>query len=86
MVKTGLSVRKTEQLVASLLKQPEPVPAAEPEKPFVDYAAEVSRELTDALGRKASLKEGRRGGRIELTYYDADDREALIRLLYTLKQ
>ena len=86
VVKKGLSVRKTEQLVASLLKQPEPVPAAEPEKPFVDYAAEVSRELTDALGRKASLKEGRRGGRIELTYYDADDREALIRLLYTLKQ
>jgi ParB family chromosome partitioning protein len=84
--KRGLSVRKTEELVASLLKQPAPAPAADKGKPFVDYAAEVSRELSDALGRKPSLKEGRKGGRIELTYYDADDREALIKLLYTLKQ
>lgn len=86
VVKKGFSVRKTEQLVASLLKQRVPEPAAEDGRLLIDYAAEVSRELTDALGRKASLKEGRKGGRIELTYYDADDREALIRLLYTLKQ
>ena len=86
VVKKGLSVRKTEQMVASLLKQHVPAPADEEQRLLIDYAAEVSRQLTDALGRKAFLKEGRKGGRIELTYYDADDREALIRLLYTLKQ
>ena len=52
----------------------------------IDYAAEVSRELTEALGRKVTLKEGRTGGKIELQYYGGDDREALIKLLYNLKR
>ena len=47
----------------------------------VDYAAEVSAELSALLGRKVQLLEGRRGGRIELYFYDADDREALIETL-----
>ena len=78
-----LSVRKTEQLVARLLKEPKPAPEKDPLA--VDYAAEVSELLSLALGRRVRLIEGRRGGRIEIEYVGADDREALIKLLERLK-
>ena len=50
----------------------------------VDYAAEVERALESALGRGVRLREKNGAGRIELAYYDADDREALIRQLESL--
>ena len=78
-----LSVRKTEQLAARLLKEPKP--AQEKDPLAVDYAAEVSESLSRALGRRVRLIEGRRGGRIEIEYVGADDREALIKLLERLK-
>ena len=85
VIKKGLSVRKTEQLAAAMTKT-----VSEKDEPSgelkIDYAAEVSRELTEALGRKVTLKEGRTGGKIELQYYGSDDREALIKLLYNLKR
>ena len=44
----------------------------------MDYAAAVSEELSSLLGRRVRLVEGRSAGRIELSFYGADDREALI--------
>ncbi|MGX8692421.1 MAG: ParB/RepB/Spo0J family partition protein [Clostridia bacterium] len=79
-----LSVRKTEQLAARLQKEPKPEPEKDPLA--VDYAAEVSESLGRALGRKVRLVEGRRGGRIEIEYVGADDREALIEQLQKLKK
>ena len=76
VVRRSLSVRQTELLAGRLLRQPRKTNAGEP--PLVDYAAEVSDELSRILGRKVRLSEGRKGGRIELEYYDADDREKLI--------
>jgi len=80
----NLSVRKTEQLAARLLR-----PQEEPEKTetgiVVDYAAEVCTNLTRVLGRKVRLSEGKKTGRIELEFYDADDREKLIALLLSLE-
>ena len=78
----GLSVRQTEALVASLLKQPKAKKAA----PAIDYAAHVSAELGQALGRKVHIVDGRKKGKIELEYYGADDREALLQALFTLKK
>lgn len=77
-----LSVRKTEQLAARLQKEPKPQPEKDPLA--VDYAAEVSEALSRTIGRKVRLIEGRKGGRIEIEYVGADDREALIELLQTL--
>ena len=77
-----LSVRKTEQLAARLQKEPKPEPEKDPLA--VDYAAEVSEALSRTIGRKVRLVEGRKGGRIEIEYVGADDREALIELLQTL--
>ena len=80
----GLSVRKAESLVAKLAKA-----KAEPERAekteLVDYAKEVAAELSRALGRKVTLSEGRRLGKIELEFYGADDREALITQLKSIK-
>ena len=79
-----LSVRKTEQLAARLMKEPKPEPEKDPMA--VDYAAEVSETLSRAVGRRVRLVEARRGGRIEIEYSDAEDREALIRLLQQIKK
>ena len=78
-----LSVRQTEKLAAKLLKEPKPPKERDPLA--VDYAAEVEDALTRAVGRRVRLVEGRRGGRIEIEYSDAEDREALIELLSKIK-
>ena len=74
VVRRALSVRQTEKLAARKLKAP---PEAEVPQ-GVDYAAEVSRRLEAALGRRVLLLDKKSSGRIVLEYYDAEDREALI--------
>lgn len=83
VIDKNLSVRRTEQLVNRLLKQSREKKEKDPLA--VDYAAEVANELSRLLGRKVVLSDGRKGGRIELEYYDADDREKLIDALRRLK-
>lgn len=77
-----LSVRKAEQLAAKLSRIPR---AAKPQEvELVDYSAEVSNELTRVLSRKCKLVDGKRVGRIEIEFYNPDDREALINNLKTM--
>ena len=85
IIANSYSVRKTEQLCAKHNKEKNSV-TAEPEKKetSIDYAAEVAKELTKMLNRKVKLVEGSRSGRIELEFYGADDREALIEQLKKL--
>lgn len=84
VITKSLSVRRTEQLANRILRQPRKSEhSADPLS--VDYAAELSDELSRLLGRKVRLSEGRKGGKIELEYYDANDREALIADLRRLK-
>ena len=83
VVDKGLSVRQTEQLAAKLLKPPKKQP--EPDSVSVDYAAEVANRLSASLGRKVKLVDGKKIGRIEIEFYGADDREALIQALERLK-
>ena len=79
----GLSVRQTEQLAARLQREPKKRPAKS--GVHVDYCAEVAERLSQRLGRKVRLVDGRKTGRIELEFYGADDREALIAALEKLK-
>lgn len=76
----GLSVRKTEQLVAKTLKKlREPVhEPSKSEELIVDYIADTSDFLSRTLARKVSIDVGKRSGKIVLEFYDSDDREALI--------
>ena len=77
VLKKGLSVRKTELLAARTLRgEKDAPPTGIP--PEVNYAADVSSRLESALGRRVILRDRKGAGRIELEYYDADDREALI--------
>ena len=77
VIKKGLSVRKTELLAARRVRE-----AAQREQAGsadgVDYAADVAEQLSALLGRRVRLVEGHSAGRIELSFYGADDREALI--------
>ena len=77
VLKKSLSVRRTEQLAARQLKE-KTAPETAKGPDGVDYAADVSETLSALLGRRVRLVEGRSAGRIELSFYGADDREALI--------
>ena len=76
-------MRKTELLAARRVReaaQREQAGAAD----GVDYAADVAEQLSALLGRRVRLVEGHSAGRIELSFYGADDREALIADLKTV--
>ena len=81
VVEKSLSVRKTEQLATKILKEKPEEEDQPADEIKVDYAAEVSDQLTKSLGRRVRLVDGRRSGRIEIEFYGADDREKLIEML-----
>lgn len=81
IVAKGLSVRQTESLAVSLGKRKE----KNENKPVgIDYLALAAKQLETSLGRKVRMTEGKKGGKIELEYYDADDREALMDALRSI--
>ena len=81
IVAKGLSVRQTEALAVSLGKRKE----KRENKPVgIDYLALAAKQLETSLGRKVRMTEGKKGGKIEIDYYDADDREALMDALRSI--
>lgn len=79
VVNKHLSVRQTETLVSRILRQEEkPAEPVQTQDIVVNYVRELEKELESALGRKVKLVEKGKKGRIELEFYGADDREALI--------
>lgn len=83
VVTEKLSVRETEKLVKRLMKQPKQKEDEDEVK--VDYIGDVERRLSAALGRGVRIVEGRKKGRIEIEYYNADDLEVVIESLEKLK-
>ena len=83
VIEKGDSVRRTEQLAAKLTRAPKEE-KEEKSGINVDYAAEVANRLSLSLGRKVKLIDGKKTGKIELEFYGADDREALIEALEKL--
>lgn len=83
IIRKNYSVRKAEQLAAKIFRESQQT-KEESSVINVDYAAEVSNELSKKLGRKVRLIEGKRNGKIEIEFYGADDREALIEKLLKL--
>lgn len=83
IIKKNYSVRKAEQLSARIAREPRQAPEESGEI-SVDYAAEISNELSKKLGRKVKLIDGKRNGKIEIEFYGADDREALIEKILKL--
>ena len=83
IIEKGLSVRQTEKLASELLSEKKEKEVQD--KTVIDYAAEISKSLSELLGRKVKLSEGKKNGKIELEYYGADDREVLIEALKKIK-
>lgn len=87
IISKALSVRKAEALAASLVKKSagSPAPVNPSSLRDIDWLQELSSELTKSLGRKVRVTEGTRSGRVEIEFYGAEDREALIGLLRKIK-
>lgn len=83
IIRKNYSVRKAEQLAAKIFRESQQT-KEESSEINIDYAAEVSNELSKKLGRKVRLIEGKRNGKIEIEFYGSDDREALIEKLLKL--
>lgn len=81
IVMKGLSVRQTEAMAVSLGKKQE---KRENKPAGIDYLALAAKQLETSLGRKVKMTEGKNGGKIEIDYYDADDREALMDALRSI--
>ena len=85
VIEKDLSVRQTEALASVLTRKPKSKKKKTPSGDGVDYAAVMGERLGSALGRRVQVVDGRSKGRIELEYYGADDREALIAALLEVK-
>lgn len=83
VIAKSLSVRKTEEL-ANKIQRPAKAEKSAAGGIRVDYAAEISNELTARLGRRVVLTDGKKTGKIEIEFYGSDDREALIEMLKRL--
>lgn len=83
IVRDGLSVRKAEAMGAKLAKEKKE--KDKPESKFeVNYISEVEKQLTEKLGRRVKLVDGRKKGRIEIEYYGDEDMQTVIELLSSL--
>ena len=81
----ALSVRKAESLAAKVQNKKVTSETDPIDSEQIDYAKEVSALLTKKFGRKVRLVEGRKTGKIEMEFYNPDDREVLLSQLNSLK-
>ena len=86
VIAEDLSVRQTEHLAKRLAageKAAEaPAPAQGPDLSI--YFKEAEKTLAARFGRKVNIVNGKKKGKIELEYYDAEDLNALLELLEQL--
>ena len=81
----GYSVRETEERVRRILQEgDDPAPPKPEPDPHRIYFKEAERQLTAGLGRKVTISQGKKKGKIALEYYDQEDLEALMKALETL--
>ncbi len=80
VVSEGLNVRQTEALVKKLRAPAKPAPKKSGDG--VDYAAELSRQLSEKMGREVRVSVGRsNAGKVTLSFSDLDDLDRLLGLL-----
>ena len=70
-----LSVRAVEKMARQAKKEPKNSPKQEGAR--APFYAEVELALSEQLGRKVKVQEGKKGGLLVLEYYDDDDLKAL---------
>ena len=75
IVQKGLSVRETEALVNR--KKAGEKPKKEKPRHKDTFFTEAEISLSDALGRTVEIKEGKKGGRLVIEYFDKEDLQKL---------
>lgn len=79
IVDEGWSVRQAEARAKNFtLLPPEELPPKDSPDPHLIYIQAVEKNLSQRLGRKVSIKNGAKKGRLELEYYNVDDLNDLL--------
>jgi len=78
-VANGMSVREVESLVNKLVREKSKRPKKLAQD--VEYLLDAQNRLTQALGRRVTIRQGRGKGKIEIEYYDLDDFNVLFETL-----
>ncbi len=81
IMKSGLSVRQTEQLVKQMLAKKDGEEKKKIEAKVPDYVAEAEHSLSTRLGRACHISRGRKKGKVEIEYYGVDDLNNLLEAL-----
>lgn len=76
--KRQLSVRETEKLVKKYMAEPKPPTARKRHSDVFFTEAEIS--LGKALGRAVEIKEGKKGGKLVIEYFDKEDLQKISKL------
>jgi len=86
VIERQLSVRQTEAMVKSLIKQWNTPTVRTDDKDLfqVNYVAECEKSLSTKLGRGVKIVQGKRKGRCELEFYDPEDLDRLLDALERL--
>ena len=79
------SVRETEERIRRILHQMNQPDEPKEDAPLKIYFQEAERRLTADLGRKVTISQGKKKGKIALEYYDQEDLELLMQALATLE-
>ena len=78
IIKDGLTAREVEKLTSAKQKDRS---ADKEKKPLDPLRQEIQLQMQRELGTKVRLKEGKKGGTIEIYYYSEEDLERLISML-----
>ena len=78
IIKENLSVRKTEEIIKSILEE-KTTKKKENKKDI--FIKDVEERLTNCLGTKVSISCGKKKGKIEIEYYTDDDLNDIIEKL-----
>ena len=79
IVDESWSVRQAEARAKSFtLRPPEELPPEDSPDPHEIYVKAVEKDLSARLGRRVSIKNGAKKGRLELEYYNVDDLNDLL--------
>ena len=80
-----LSVRETEELIRRENREKEPKKAAPERDSMQLYVRDAEKDLSSRLGRRVTIRQGRRKGRLTLEYYDQQDLNRLMEALRGLQ-
>ncbi len=75
ILRNGLNVRQTEELVRKLSGEKSPRP---PQKEIAPEVRALEERLRDSLGTRVTMRHGKKGGTLTIHYYSSEELEAIL--------